>query len=71
MGILVPGDILRPVDPILAEGLRCLGEGESAVRTLLNDRAGDLLNKYIEEIELFNPAYGLVGAGSRRELVVK
>jgi 16S rRNA (guanine527-N7)-methyltransferase len=29
------------------------------------------LNKYIEEIELFNPAYGLVGTGDRRELVVK
>jgi 16S rRNA (guanine527-N7)-methyltransferase len=29
------------------------------------------LNNYIEEIELFNPAYGLVGAGGRRELVVK
>jgi 16S rRNA (guanine527-N7)-methyltransferase len=29
------------------------------------------LNNYIEEIELFNPAYGLVGARGRRELVVK
>jgi 16S rRNA (guanine527-N7)-methyltransferase len=29
------------------------------------------LNSYIHEIELFNPAYGLVGAGDRRELVVK
>jgi 16S rRNA (guanine527-N7)-methyltransferase len=30
-----------------------------------------LLTQYIEAIELFNPAYGLVGARSRRELVVK
>ena len=29
------------------------------------------LNRYIEEIELFNPAYGLVKVSSRRELIVK
>jgi len=30
-----------------------------------------LLTKYIEEIELFNPAYGLVKVKDRRELIVK
>ncbi|MDR2485388.1 MAG: 16S rRNA (guanine(527)-N(7))-methyltransferase RsmG [Treponema sp.] len=30
-----------------------------------------LLNTYIEEIELFNPAYGLVKVKDRQELVVK
>ena len=30
-----------------------------------------LLNRYINEIELFNPAYGLVGTNDRKELVVK
>ncbi|MDR1107586.1 MAG: 16S rRNA (guanine(527)-N(7))-methyltransferase RsmG, partial [Spirochaetaceae bacterium] len=35
------------------------------------ERLERLLNKYIEEIELFNPAWGLVGAADRRELVVK
>jgi 16S rRNA (guanine527-N7)-methyltransferase len=31
----------------------------------------ELLNRYIAEIELFNPSYGLVGAKSREELVTK
>jgi 16S rRNA (guanine527-N7)-methyltransferase len=30
-----------------------------------------LLHKYIEEIELFNPAYGLVKVQDRRELIIK
>jgi 16S rRNA (guanine527-N7)-methyltransferase len=33
--------------------------------------AAALLEKYIAEIELFNPAYGLVGAKDRGELVTK
>ena len=59
------------MDPTLAEGLGCLGEGDPLLGALLNDRLEGLLNKYMEEIELFNPAYGLVGAGGRRELVIK
>lgn len=31
----------------------------------------ELLRRYIAEIELFNPAYGLVGAADRDELVIK
>ncbi|GAB1483701.1 16S rRNA (guanine(527)-N(7))-methyltransferase RsmG [Treponema sp.] len=31
----------------------------------------DLLNRYIAEIELFNGAYGLVGAADRHELIIK
>ena len=30
-----------------------------------------LLNRYIKEIELFNPAYGLVGAENTEELIIK
>ncbi|MFP3090869.1 16S rRNA (guanine(527)-N(7))-methyltransferase RsmG [Treponema sp. TIM-1] len=59
------------MDPTLAEGLSRLGAGDPALRALLTGRLEGLLNKYIEEIELFNPAYGLVGTGDRRELVVK
>ena len=29
------------------------------------------LNRYLDEIELFNEAYGLVKAGSRRELIIR
>jgi 16S rRNA (guanine527-N7)-methyltransferase len=47
---------------ILTEGLRRLG---------INPAAGDLLLKYIEEIERFNPAYGLVKVRDRRELIVR
>ena len=35
------------------------------------DRAAKLLTRYIEEIELFNKAYGLVKVKDRRELIVK
>ncbi|MDR2068286.1 MAG: 16S rRNA (guanine(527)-N(7))-methyltransferase RsmG [Spirochaetaceae bacterium] len=59
------------MDPVLAEGLRCLGAENTLPGALLNDRLEGLLNKYIQEIELFNPAYGLVGTGDRRELVVR
>jgi 16S rRNA (guanine527-N7)-methyltransferase len=52
-------------DTLLKEGLVKLGIGESEGRVL------PLLERYIEEIELFNPAYGLVKVQSREELIVK
>jgi 16S rRNA (guanine527-N7)-methyltransferase len=50
---------------LLKEGLVKLGLEESESRIL------PLLERYIEEIELFNPAYGLVKVKDRRELIVK
>ena len=50
-------------DSLLEEGLIKLG--------LFQDRALSLLIRYIEEIELFNPAYGLVKVSDRKELIVK
>jgi len=50
---------------LLKEGLDKLGFNESEGRVL------PLLERYIEEIELFNPAYGLVKVKDRRELIVK
>ena len=50
-------------DPLLEEGLIKLG--------LYSDRSLSLLNLYIKEIELFNPAYGLVKVKDRRELIVR
>jgi 16S rRNA (guanine527-N7)-methyltransferase len=47
---------------ILADGLHRLDIGAAAL---------PLLSKYIEEIERFNPAYGLVKVKDRRELVVR
>ena len=55
-------DILT--DTLLKEGLLKLGlETEG--------RPFSLLVKYIEEIELFNPSYGLVKVKDREELIVK
>jgi 16S rRNA (guanine527-N7)-methyltransferase len=48
---------------LLEEGLVKLG--------LYQDRVLSLLNLYIKEIELFNPAYGLVKVRDRRELIVR
>jgi 16S rRNA (guanine527-N7)-methyltransferase len=59
-------------DQILEEGLRRLGESDQDVDRLLGGREiPRLLHSYIEEIELFNPSYGLVAVRDRRELVVK
>jgi 16S rRNA (guanine527-N7)-methyltransferase len=61
-------------DRLLQEGLEALRRQDPAVDRLLGGRIAavtDLLTGYIEEIERFNPAYGLVGAKDRRELVIK
>jgi len=57
--------MLQPANTLLAEGLVKLGIEESDGCILR------LLERYIEEIELFNPAYGLVKVKDRRELIVK
>ena len=53
-------------DNLLEEGLAKIGISEDAIK-----RTVELLTRYIEEIELFNPAYGLVKVRDRRELIVK
>ena len=52
-------------DALLSEGLVKLGLEENEGRTL------SLLERYVEEIELFNPAYGLVKVSDRKELIIK
>ena len=49
---------------LLEEGLVKLGLGSE-------DRILPPLTRYIEEIELFNPAYGLVKVRNREELIIK
>jgi 16S rRNA (guanine527-N7)-methyltransferase len=51
------------VNNLLEEGLLKLGIGE--------EKNLSTLVRYIEEIELFNPAYGLVKVQNRDELIVK
>jgi 16S rRNA (guanine527-N7)-methyltransferase len=50
------------MDEVLEQGLFRLGISPAAL---------PLLSKYIEEIERFNPAYGLVKVRDRREFIVK
>jgi len=57
--------VLQADSALLKEGLTKLGFEESEGRIL------PLLERYIEEIELFNHAYGLVKVKDRRELIVK
>jgi 16S rRNA (guanine527-N7)-methyltransferase len=62
------------MDRLLSEGLEILRQRDGGIARLLAGRLDTvtvLLTNYIEEIERFNPIYGLVGAKDRRELVVK
>jgi 16S rRNA (guanine527-N7)-methyltransferase len=59
---------------ILEEGLSILGRADPDIHRILRSGAEGipaLLNTYLDEIERFNPALSLVGAGDRRELVIK
>jgi 16S rRNA (guanine527-N7)-methyltransferase len=60
-------------DSILEEGLALLCRSDPDIQALAGNNPGvlSLLNKYIEEIERFNPTLSLVGTTGRRELVVR
>jgi len=58
----------------LREGLEALCRADRKTAALIEGRLPvitDALLQYIEEIERFNPAYGLVKAADRDELIVK
>jgi 16S rRNA (guanine527-N7)-methyltransferase len=55
----------KSTNALLKEGIAKLSLIES------EDRVLPLLERYVEEIELFNPAYGLVKVKDRHELIVK
>jgi len=59
---------------LITEGVNVLLKNDKDVERLLCGRLEEiisLLERYKNEIELFNPAYGLVGANSAKELVIK
>ncbi|MDR2419623.1 MAG: 16S rRNA (guanine(527)-N(7))-methyltransferase RsmG [Treponema sp.] len=61
-------------DDVLLAGLNRLRESDPSIDALLRGRFETVVaqvDKYIEEIELFNPAYKLVGTRDRRELVIR
>jgi 16S rRNA (guanine527-N7)-methyltransferase len=58
----------------ISDGIKVLRESDKDIEKLINSRREEilsLLERYVKEIELFNEAYGLVGAGSTEELVTK
>ncbi|MCX7949327.1 MAG: 16S rRNA (guanine(527)-N(7))-methyltransferase RsmG [Treponemataceae bacterium] len=61
-------------EELLSQGISTLCERYPLFKELLAGREAatqGLLLQYIDEIELFNPVYGLVGTADRKELVVK
>ena len=61
-------------DSLLKEGIFTLCQNDEKIEKLISPRKEEiisLLERYIKEIELFNPAYGLVAAADREELVIK
>jgi 16S rRNA (guanine527-N7)-methyltransferase len=62
------------VADLLTEGLLSLCDADPGISGLVKprlDAAAVLLDTYMDEIEAFNPAYGLVKVSSRKELIVK
>jgi len=61
------------MDSTLAQGIQELMKDAEIERLIAPryDEITSLLTRYIKEIELFNPAYGLVGTNNSEELVVK
>jgi len=59
---------------LLTEGIDALRQNDKDIERIIAPRAAEivsLLIRYINEIELFNEAYGLVGAADADELVIK
>jgi 16S rRNA (guanine527-N7)-methyltransferase len=60
------------MDQTLEAGLSELGKSDPDIARLLGrGKIPELLEKYINEIEFFNPAYGLAAVKDRKELVIK
>jgi 16S rRNA (guanine527-N7)-methyltransferase len=62
------------LNSVLEKGLLRLEELDPDIPRIFGNREEtilSILNKYIEEIEYFNPVYKLVGTQNRQELVVK
>ena len=59
---------------LLTEGIDVLRKNDRDIDSLIAPRAEEVISRltgYINEIELFNEAYGLVGAADTEELVIK
>jgi 16S rRNA (guanine527-N7)-methyltransferase len=59
---------------LLSEGIQALRQKDEDIEKLIGPRNEEfirLLWRYIEEIELFNPAYNMVGTNDQKELITK
>ena len=59
---------------VLTQGIEILCKNDSDINSLISscsEKINLTLSRYIKEIELFNKAYSLVGAGDTEELVIK
>ena len=59
---------------VLTEGIAILRDGDREIDRVITPRKDEFifhLKRYIKEIELFNSAYGLVGANDTNELITK
>lgn len=63
------------MDELLSRGLDMILEQDQSLEPYLAGggriRLQELLEAYVRELELFNPAYGLVGTGDHGELIIK
>ena len=63
------------MDELLSRGLDALLEQDRRLHAFFSEkersRLQETLEAYVRELELFNPAYGLVGTESHEELIIK
>jgi 16S rRNA (guanine527-N7)-methyltransferase len=59
---------------LLSDGIDVLCKNDEEIKNLIlpcREKIITLLDRYVKEIELFNPAYGLVGTSDTNDLVIK
>jgi 16S rRNA (guanine527-N7)-methyltransferase len=59
---------------LLLDGIRTLRKSDAEIERLFTNRSEEIIShfcRYINEIELFNSAYGLVGTVNTEELVIR
>ncbi|MDR0465102.1 MAG: 16S rRNA (guanine(527)-N(7))-methyltransferase RsmG [Treponema sp.] len=65
---------MKDIDKFLCEGIEILRKSDEELNRLISARSDEILSLlavYINEIEFFNRAYGLVGTEDRQELIIK
>jgi 16S rRNA (guanine527-N7)-methyltransferase len=61
-------------ETLLVEGIEILRQKDACIDSLISPHSEEIISllvRYIKEIELFNPAYGLVKVNDTKELVIR